>query len=106
MAVCVTNKSLQQENRHRARQRRGARLGAYRCAACPGAGGHKADIVSGTSIGALIGGVYLAHRLDAWETWARALNKLKLTRLFDFQLGRGGLIAGRRIMQIFRRGLA
>lgn len=67
--------------------------------------GIKPDVVCGTSIGALVGGVYLGGRLDELETWARALNKLKLTRLFDFQLGRGGLIAGRRIMQIFDREL-
>lgn len=58
-------------------------------------------IVCGTSIGALIGGVYLGEGLDRLEAWARELNRLKMTRLFDFQIGRGGLIAGRRIMQIF-----
>ena len=63
--------------------------------------GIKPDIVCGTSIGALIGGVYLGGRLDALETWAGELTKLKLTRLFDFQLGHGGLIAGHRITQIF-----
>src|SRR5229473_7328922 len=67
--------------------------------------GIKPDIVCGTSIGALIGGVYLGGRLDALEAWARQLTKLRLSRLFDFQLGYGGLIAGRRIMQIFDREL-
>ncbi|HYB09269.1 MAG TPA: patatin-like phospholipase family protein [Alphaproteobacteria bacterium] len=63
--------------------------------------GIEPDIVCGTSIGALIGGVYLGEGLDRLEVWARELNRLKMTRLFDFQIGRGGLIAGRRIMQIF-----
>src|SRR6266852_3101773 len=63
--------------------------------------GIKPDIVCGTSIGALIGGVYLGGRLDELEAWARRLNRLRLSRLFDFQLGYGGLIAGRRIMEIF-----
>jgi NTE family protein len=63
--------------------------------------GIKPDIICGTSIGALIGGVYLGGRLDALEAWARQLTKLRLSRLFDFQLGYGGLIAGRRIMEIF-----
>lgn len=63
--------------------------------------GIKPDIVCGTSIGALIGGVYLGGRLDQLEQWARQLNKVKLSWLFDFQLGYGSLIAGRRIMQIF-----
>jgi len=44
---------------------------------------HQADIVCGTSIGALIGGVYLGGRLDELEAWARRLNRLRLSRLFD-----------------------
>lgn len=67
--------------------------------------GIKPDIVCGTSIGALIGGVYLGGKLDELEDWARQLNKVRLSWLFDFQLGYGGLIAGRRIMQIFDREL-
>jgi NTE family protein len=63
--------------------------------------GIRPDIVCGTSIGALIGGVYLGGRLDELEHWARQLNKVRLSWLFDFQLGYGSLIAGRRIMQIF-----
>ena len=63
--------------------------------------GIKPDIVCGTSIGALIGGVYVAGRLDGLEAWARRLNRLRVTRLLDFQIGHGGLIAGRRIMQVF-----
>jgi NTE family protein len=58
-------------------------------------------IVCGTSVGALIGGIYLGGRLDQFEEWARKLNKLRLSRLFDVQLGYGGLIAGRRVMQLF-----
>lgn len=67
--------------------------------------GIKPDIVCGTSIGALIGGVYLGGRLDAFEEWARQLNKMRLSRLFDFRLGSGGLIAGQRILEIFDRDL-
>lgn len=63
--------------------------------------GITADIVCGTSMGALVGGVHLGGRLEELEEWALALNKLRLTRLFDFQFGRGGLIAGRRILEIF-----
>lgn len=63
--------------------------------------GITADIVCGTSMGALIGGIHLGGHLDELEEWARGLNKLRLTRLFDFQFGRGGLIAGRRILEIF-----
>jgi NTE family protein len=62
--------------------------------------GIKPEVVCGTSVGALIGGVYLGGRLDELEEWARQLNKLRLSRLFDLQLGHGGLIAGRRIIEV------
>jgi NTE family protein len=61
----------------------------------------KPDIVCGTSIGALVGGVYLAGWLDALEQWTLGLTKLRLTRLLDLQLGHGSLIAGRRILELF-----
>jgi NTE family protein len=63
------------------------------------------DIVCGTSMGALVGGVFLGGKLDELEEWARGLNKFRLTRLFDFQFGRGGLIAGRRIVEILHPDL-
>ncbi|HYM01864.1 MAG TPA: patatin-like phospholipase family protein, partial [Stellaceae bacterium] len=58
------------------------------------------DIVAGTSIGALIGGVYLGGHLADLETWALRLNKVKLSRMFDFQFARSGVIAGRRVLQV------
>ena len=61
--------------------------------------GLKPDIIAGTSIGALIGGTYLGGRLPELEAWARQLNRLKLSRMFDFQLRGSGVIAGRRILQ-------
>jgi NTE family protein len=63
--------------------------------------GIRPGIVAGTSVGAAIGGVYLGGRLDEFEAWARAHTRLRLSRLFDFQFGRGGLIAGRRIAAAF-----
>jgi NTE family protein len=68
--------------------------------------GVKPAFICGTSIGALIGGVYLAGRLDELELWARQLNRFRVSRLFDFQLGRGGLIAGQRFLQILHPDLA
>jgi NTE family protein len=69
------------------------------------AAGLKPDVVCGTSIGALIGATYLAGRLDELEAWARGLNKRGMMRLFDFRMGAGGVIAGRRITQILHPDL-
>ncbi|HUH84293.1 MAG TPA: patatin-like phospholipase family protein [Stellaceae bacterium] len=59
----------------------------------------KPDIVAGTSIGALVGAAYLGGHLADLEAWALKLTRSRLSRLFDFQLGGGGLIAGRRVLQ-------
>ncbi len=63
------------------------------------------DIVCGSSIGAVIGAVYLGGHLPELEAWARGLTKMRLSRLFDFDFGNGGIIAGRRILQIFHPSL-
>lgn len=63
--------------------------------------GIQPDIVCGTSIGAFVGGAYVAGRLASLDAWVRDLNKLRLTRLFDFQFTHGGLLAGRKMMQVY-----
>lgn len=55
------------------------------------------DVVCGTSIGALVGGVYLTGRLAGLESWARGLTRLKLARFLNLRFGRHGLIAGHRL---------
>ena len=66
--------------------------------------GIEPDIVCGTSIGALVGGAYVGGWIDPLEAWARELTRVGLARLLDIQLGHGGLIAGRRIVNIFDDG--
>lgn len=61
--------------------------------------GYRPDIIAGTSIGALIGGAYLSGHLGHLEDWALRLNRIKLSRMFDFQFGGSGVIAGRRVLQ-------
>jgi NTE family protein len=67
--------------------------------------GVEADVVCGTSVGALVGGVYLAGRLDTLEEWARKLNMLRLLRYIDVRVKGGGLIAGDRLMNRLERDL-
>lgn len=63
------------------------------------------DIICGTSIGALVGGVYLGGKLDTLEEWARALTKLRIISHLDFKMAGGGMIAGRRLTSILERNL-
>ncbi|WP_373085508.1 patatin-like phospholipase family protein [Sneathiella sp.] len=62
--------------------------------------GIKPDYVTGTSIGALIGGMYLAGKLDDLEDWARDIGKSGLFRLLDIRLSGGGLISGNKMLKL------
>lgn len=59
--------------------------------------GLQPDAVCGTSIGALVGGLYLAGKLDAIELWARGLTQRRMLSLLDFTFGGSGLFAGNRL---------
>lgn len=54
--------------------------------------GIEPDIVSGTSIGSLVGGCYLAGKLDPLEEFARSLTRRRLLGLVDFRFRSSGLI--------------
>lgn len=64
--------------------------------------GFEFDIVTGCSIGALVGGLYLADKLDVLEAWALSLNKLKIVRFLDLKIRSGGLIGGHRLVDEIR----
>lgn len=55
------------------------------------------DVVCGTSIGAVVGGLFLAGKLDALELWARSLTQRRVLSLLDFTFGGSGLFAGGRL---------
>jgi len=59
--------------------------------------GLEPDIIVGTSIGAVVGGCYVAGRLDKLEEFARSLTRRKVFGFLDFNLSGSGLIAGRRL---------
>lgn len=79
-----------------------AHIGALRALGRLGVG---VDIVAGVSAGALVGGCFLANRLDELEAWASGLNKRKIVSYLDLQLGRGGLIKGDRLLSELRRAI-
>jgi NTE family protein len=56
-------------------------------------------MIAGTSIGALVGGCYLAGKLDELEEFATSLTKRRVFGLLDFQLGGNGLLSGLRLTQ-------
>jgi NTE family protein len=62
--------------------------------------GIEPTIISGTSMGALVGGAYLANRLDAVEEWAYSLTKMKVLSYLDFRVQSSGLISGHKLMKL------
>jgi NTE family protein len=61
--------------------------------------GIEVNMIAGTSIGALVGGCYLAGKLDALEEFARSLTKRRIFGLLDINFGGNGLFGGMRLTQ-------
>jgi NTE family protein len=71
-----------------------AHIGVLRALA---AHGIRPDVIAGTSIGAIVGGVYAAGKLDAFEAWCRQLTRRRVLGYLDFTFGGSGLIGGNRL---------
>ena len=55
--------------------------------------------IAGTSMGALIGGIYAAGEMDAYTKWVTALEKKDVVRLLDLSFSAAGLFKGERIIE-------
>lgn len=62
-------------------------------------------IVAGASVGALVGGFWLAGRLPELEVFARSLTKHRMLNYFDLALSGSGLIGGKKLRQAIREAL-
>jgi len=58
--------------------------------------------VAGTSMGALIGGIYAMGKLDIYRDWVSTLARFDVLRLVDWSFSGGGFIKGDRIMAALR----
>ena len=59
--------------------------------------GIEISMIAGTSIGALVGGCYLAGKLDQLEEFARGLTKRRIFGLLDLNLRGNGLFGGMKL---------
>ncbi len=59
---------------------------------------YKIESISGCSIGALVGGIYAAGKLDEFEQWLRAITKLEIVGLLDLSWRKSGLVKGDKII--------
>jgi len=65
--------------------------------------GYSIRYISGSSIGALVGGIYAASKLDVYADWVSELNKGDVLRLLDWSFARGGIFKGEKIIGILKQ---
>lgn len=58
--------------------------------------------IAGSSMGALVGGIYAAGKLEVYAEWVLALERMQVLRLLDPAFARTGLFKGERIMGVLR----
>lgn len=64
--------------------------------------GYEIRSVAGSSMGALVGGVYAAGKLAEYRDWACGLKTFDVLRLVDWSWRGGGLIKGQRVIGALR----
>jgi NTE family protein len=68
--------------------------------------GYEIRAIAGTSMGAVIGGIYAAGALPTYRRWVTALSKADVVRLFDLSFSRSGLVKGDRIIAVLKELVA
>lgn len=61
--------------------------------------GFEITSISGCSMGALVGGIYAAGKLDEFEHWVRAIDKMSILSLLDISWRSSGLVKGDKIIE-------
>ncbi|MBQ5689865.1 MAG: patatin-like phospholipase family protein, partial [Alistipes sp.] len=65
--------------------------------------GYEVTAVAGTSIGALVGGIYAAGRLAEFKKWLLTLNSWKLFSLMDLSLSMNHVVKGDKLMDAIQK---
>ncbi len=60
--------------------------------------GYKITSIAGTSMGALIGGVYAKGKLEEFKNWVSELDQLEVFKLLDITLGKAGIVKGEKVL--------
>jgi len=61
--------------------------------------GYNITSVAGTSMGALVGGIYASGMLSRFEEWVSTIDKMEVLRLTDLSLSSMGLVKGKKIIE-------
>ena len=65
--------------------------------------GYEVTAIAGTSIGALVGGIYAAGRLNDFKKWLLTLNSWKLFSLMDLSLSMNHVVKGDKLMDAIQK---
>ncbi len=65
--------------------------------------GYAIRSIAGSSMGALVGGMHAAGRLDAFRQWALPLQRYDVLRMIDWTWRGGGFIKGERVSSLLRQ---
>lgn len=65
--------------------------------------GIRPDIVTGSSVGAVVGAAYAAGKLDAFAEWVLKLDRMGVIRLLDAKLSGGGFVQGKALLKSFEK---
>jgi NTE family protein len=58
--------------------------------------------ISGCSMGALVGGVFAAGKLDVFTEWVKAIKTTDMLKLLDISFGSSGMVKGERIINTLK----
>jgi NTE family protein len=61
--------------------------------------GYEIHSITGTSMGAVVGGIYAAGKIKEFKKWILDLNKLNIFKLIDFTLFNHGFIKGDKVFE-------
>jgi len=65
--------------------------------------GYRITSIAGTSMGALVGGIYATGHLEEMETWSRKLTRADVLRLSDLALSTSHIIKGNKVMRALKQ---
>jgi NTE family protein len=65
--------------------------------------GFEIKSIAGTSMGALVGGMYATGELDVYKKWMCSLDKMDVFNLIDFTFSTNGIMKGDKILREMKR---
>lgn len=62
--------------------------------------------IAGTSIGSVIGGVYISGNMEGFRDWVTSVSKFDIIKLMDFAISKSGFIKGEKVFKKLKKFLS